>query len=342
MNTPTPSPQPIKPWIISGIVFLYILALTWSIDASMVYLFLGISTFCFFMALRGWISTQPWKREQSSHHYQQERPKQDFSFDFNFNRGQQQRPSSAGRTQQPFKQYDAQKGVKRVIIGFVVIIGFFFFVVIIGVLFGSDDESEVQYYRDQAQLYFDSQQYDSARVYYRKVITRRPDESLPRIDYGKTFYYQEQYDSAIIMFNKASEASPDDIDAKLFRGRSYYYQKKYNEALSEAELLLADAPDYNEGMLLAGDVLYAQEKFEEALTTYYEPAYEAGARSMMLCWIMAYIYDEKRKDMEKAIPLYKEALTYDDTVVDIYKRLSEITREPEAGEYRRKVAELQK
>ena len=93
-------------------------------------------------------------------------------------------------------------------------------------------------------------------------------------------------------------------------------------------------------MLLAGDTHYTQKNYDEALS-YYEPAYENGARSRDLCWIMAWIYDEQKKDIAKAIPLYKEALTYDDTVVDIYTRLSQITQEPEAGEYRKKVAELQ-
>ncbi len=343
----TSTSSPIRPWLVTGIVFVYILALSWSIDPSMVYIFLGAATFCFFMALQNWLRTQPWKKEQTGYQ-QQEKTKTDFSFNFKFNRGQQQRQqrqhqqtSSAGQTQQPRGPIDPQKVAKRVIFGFMAIIGFFVFIGVIGVIFGSDDESEVQYYRDRAELYLDNQQYDSARTYYRLIINRRPDESAPLVGYGKTFYFQEQYDSALVLFNRANALSPDDTDPKLFRGRTYYYQKRYPEALQEAEQLLNDDPGYTEALLLAGDTHYSQQHYDDALN-YYEPAYEAGARSLNLCWIMAWIYDEQKKDLEKAIPLYKEALTYDNTVVDIYTRLSQVTKEPEAGEYRRKAAQLQK
>lgn len=340
MNSSAPEQnKSTRSWLIAGVVFLFVLALTSSIDASLFYIFLGATAFCFFMAMRGWISTQPWKREQDG--YQRQKTSEGFSFEFKFGDGaKEQQQHYHQPKQQRSSQPNTRNVPKGVIIAFMAIAGFFMFIIVIGSLFGSDDEMEVQYYRDQAELFLDNQQYDSARVHYRRVIKRRPDDVAARIGYGKSFYFQEQYDSAIALFNAANELAPDDMEAKLFRGRCYYYQKKYPEATNEAEQLLADAPEYNEAMLLAGDVLYAQEKFDEALTTYYQPAYDAGARSMMLCWIMAYIYDEKKKDLEKAIPLYKEALTYDDTVVDIYARLSQITQEPEAGEYRKKLENL--
>jgi tetratricopeptide (TPR) repeat protein len=339
-STGTPgSNKSTRSWLIAGVVLLFVLAVTSSIDASMFYIFLGATTFCFFMALRGWIGTQPWKKNQSG--YQQQEKPGGSPFDFQFNQASQQRKPYSQPEQQPFSANDPKKVVKYVFVGFAALFAFFLFIIVIGALFGNDDEAEVQFYRDRAELYLDNQQYDSARLYYRNVITRRPEDIAARIGYGKTFYFQEQYDSAIILFNAAGELAPDDADAKLFRGRSYYYQKRYPEALAEAEQLLTDAPGYSEALLLAGDILYTQENFEEALTKYYQPAYDAGARSVTLCWIMAYIYDEKKKDIETAIPLYKEALTYDDTVVDIYTRLSQITQEPEAGEYRKKVADLQ-
>jgi tetratricopeptide (TPR) repeat protein len=333
MNSNTPQQnKSTRSWLIAGIVFLFVLALTSAIDASLFYIFLGVTAFCFFMAMRGWISTQPWKRDESG--YQRQKTSEGFSFEFKFGESEKKQQQYQQPKQQQSSQPGTQKVPRAVIIAFMAIVGFFVFIVIIGSLLGSDDEMEVQYYRDQAELFLDNQQYDSARVHYRRVIKRRPDDVPARVGYGKSFYFQEQYDSAIALFNAANEVEPEDLDARVFRGRCYYYQKKYPEAMNEAEQLLADAPGYNEAMLLAGDVLYAQEKFEEALTTYYQPAYDAGARSMMLCWLMAYIYDEKKKDIETAIPLYKEALTYDNTVADIYSRLSQITQEPEAGEYR--------
>lgn len=55
---------------------------------------------------------------------------------------------------------------------------------------------------------------------------------------------------------------------------------------------------------------------------------------------MAYIYDTKN-NYDKAIPLYKEALTYDTTVVDIYTRLSELIPGEEGNYYRTQAVKLQ-
>jgi hypothetical protein len=54
---------------------------------------------------------------------------------------------------------------------------------------------------------------------------------------------------------------------------------------------------------------------------------------------MAYIYDTKG-DNSKAIGLYQEALQYDSTIVDIYKRLGELLPNDEGNYYRTQAIRL--
>ncbi|HMD81728.1 MAG TPA: hypothetical protein VKE92_10500, partial [Anaerolineales bacterium] len=94
-------------------------------------------------------------------------------------------------------------------------------------------------------------------------------------------------------------------------------------------------------MLVMGDCYYAQDNYVDAMV-WYENAYEnGGIRGAMLCYIMGYIY-ETRQENERAIELYKEALTYDGTIVDIYQRLGRLIPGDEGNAYRAKAIELQK
>src|SRR5688572_17654812 len=101
-GTPAPSASSTKKWLIAGIVFLLLLAASSGIDASFVYMFLGAATFCFFMALRGWLSTQPWKNKNTEYQQQRQRPQPDFSFDSTFGKTsdtEQQRNPPPGQQQ---------------------------------------------------------------------------------------------------------------------------------------------------------------------------------------------------------------------------------------------------
>jgi hypothetical protein len=55
---------------------------------------------------------------------------------------------------------------------------------------------------------------------------------------------------------------------------------------------------------------------------------------------MAYIYDTKSQ-AQKAIPLYKEAISMDTTRTDIYRRLGELVPGEEGNLYRQKAARYQ-
>jgi len=94
-------------------------------------------------------------------------------------------------------------------------------------------------------------------------------------------------------------------------------------------------------MLALGDCYYALDKYDDAIA-WYENAYQnGGIRGSNLCYIMGYIYETKQ-DFKKAIELYQEALTYDDTIADIYQRLGRLIPGDEGNAYRARAIELQK
>ena len=139
-GTPDPKNTSMKKWMIAGVVSMLLLAATSAIDASFLYLFLGAASFCFFMALRGWISTKPW-RNQNTGYQQQQRPKQDFGVDFNFkatsDKGQQQHQQHHQRTQ-PSAPPDSKVVAKRIFMVFAAIFAFVFGLVIFVSIFGEE------------------------------------------------------------------------------------------------------------------------------------------------------------------------------------------------------------
>jgi hypothetical protein len=94
-----------------------------------------------------------------------------------------------------------------------------------------------------------------------------------------------------------------------------------------------------EATQLIGDNFYNQEKYDSALN-WYDNAYSKGLRNRYLCHLMGYI-NQTKGATDKAVLLYKEALQYDSSVVDIYERLVDLVPENEREWYRRKILDLQ-
>jgi tetratricopeptide (TPR) repeat protein len=142
------------------------------------------------------------------------------------------------------------------------------------------------------------------------------------------------------MIDKALEINPDYKEASYSKAYTYYNQKKYDQSIAVLRPLLEANPDYYDATLLLGDCYYLQKNYDEAILLYENAYTNGGSRSRVLCHIMAYIYDTKG-DYEKAINLYKEALSYDSSVVDIYKRLGELIPNADGNIYRSRGALLQ-
>lgn len=212
-------------------------------------------------------------------------------------------------------------------------------VVTLSSLFSDDGSMEAYGYFQTADNHYYNQQYDSARMNYRRAWQVNPKYAEAYVGYGKALVLQGQPDSAIIVFDQALAIEPDLKEASYEKAQVFANQKKYDEAIVILKQLVADYPDYEDARLTLGDCYYSQNKYDEALPFYESVYVNANSRSHILCYIMAYIYDSKG-NLPKAIPLYQEALQYDSTVVDIYKRLGELIPGEDGNVYRTKAVTL--
>ena len=151
---------------------------------------------------------------------------------------------------------------------------------------------------------------------------------------GNTAWNMHKLDSAVMMYEQVLLKNPANEDARMNKARIYFDQKNYRAAETELTTLLNQNASNLDAMQLLGDVYYDQEKYTEALN-WYERAYSSGQRNNWICYVMGYLYEVKN-DNSRAISLYKEALQYDSTVADIYKRLGDLIPGKDGDIYRQR------
>jgi len=318
-------------------IFLVAMALFWSVDASFVYIFLGAACFFLFLAFY----SNPPKRDSAQSDkksYQQEKKdfvtKSTFIDDLKSILQRKKIEFSSGRgTTMPAP---GRKFIAVVAISFFVI----FMISILVAIFnsGSGSYDAVSYYAAAEQHYL-AQEYDSAYINYRRALRLDPEYKEAIVGYGNVLVVRNERDSAIMMFDKALELNPDYKEAAYNKALAFYDQKKYNDGIAVLTPLIDANQDYYDAMLLLGDCYYTQSKYDDAIP-WYENAYQnGGIRSRILCHIMAYIYDTKG-EYDKAIGLYQEALSYDSSNVDIYKRLGELIPGEDGNFYRVKAIQM--
>jgi tetratricopeptide (TPR) repeat protein len=315
-----------------GYGFLFIMALLSSVDSSIVYILLGAATFCIFLGfynrpsapkMHGWTSP---KRPQQQARSQSTSATAILLQLINMIRQQQSGRTSAS---------SSTKGRKSIIAFIPALVIIFMVIVVISMITSDNDNGEASSYFYTAQTYSDAGQYDSAQLYFRKALRTDPEYNDAKVGNGKVFLLKNQLDSALYFFDQVIADDPDNVDAVYNKGVVYSEQGKYREGIELIAPLVEANPQHYDAMLLMGDYYYLQKQYSDALPWYNTAYTDGGMRSRMLCHIMAFIYDND-KQFDKAIPLYKEALSYDSTVVDIHQRLGELIPGEEGNYYRAK------
>lgn len=306
-----------KLYLIIGVVFAFLLGLTWSLGPGLRYITVGISAYFFFLSVWG----NPFFRISGDSRI----PFQDLSDDLKI-------------IFSPKKDtYTQQTGIPRrqkltVIMIASFFIFFVFLTIIIAVIFLSDAKGTSESnYLESAEFYRTQGDYDSAIVYYHRSLRSQPGNREGRVGMGNAFLSKSTYDSALFYYNLVLKEDGEDTDALYNRSLVQYYQKDYKKSVSGALHVLSLDSQYENALLLAGDNYYTQQQYDSAIY-WYEKGYETGARSAILCHVMAYIYDVQG-NTDKAIGLYQEAVYYDSTKVDVYQRLGELLPE-ERGKYK--------
>lgn len=319
-----------------GTLFLLAMALSWSVDTSLVYIFLGFACFFLFLGFHNTPRPDGPKHEHRKAYpseQQEEKKKTPFTEDLRniFQKTSLNFPKSGAGP------VNISRIVRLVMIGIFV---FFIAPIIVSIIRGEDGSgSSIDYYTAGEQYYF-TQQYDSASISYKRAIQADPENAQAILGYGNVLLVRNERDSAIMMFNRALEISPEYKEASYNKALVLYDQKKYSDGIAILLPLIEQNPDYYDAMLLLGDYYYIQKNYDAAMPLYENAYQNGGMRSRMLCHIMAYIYDTKG-DYEKAIGLYQEALSYDSSVVDIYQRLGELIPGENGNFYRVKAVQMQ-
>lgn len=321
-----------KVYFIVAIVLLFLLALLWSVSASFVYILLGGAVFFLVLALRSRNGIQ-FGAKSREHRNQTSAFQEDLKYLFK----KQKKASPSVSTDSGTGTID-QKASRRVIMFTLLFILSVFSIILTAVVFlsrGSYSTDATSSYQRGDEFYWNAQ-YDSAYHNYKLALQEEPEYTDAWYSIGNVMLVNNQYDSALFYFNKALELDPDFSKAAYGKCQVYYNQQNYSDAVREAAALLERDPNYYDALLLTGDSYYVQKQYDSAII-YYEDAYEMGARSKELSYIMAYIYDEQG-NVSKAIPLYQETLRYDSSVMDIYKRLGELLPGEDGDYYRQRVA----
>lgn len=208
--------------------------------------------------------------------------------------------------------------------------------IILSAMFSNDSQGSIEF-RQQASDLYDRQEYDSAAYFYSQAIKNDPENAELYLERGNAFLNGNNTDSAMIDYDRALMLRPSYKEAYYNKGVIYYNRKQYRSSINEVKKAMQADPSYIDGMLLIGDDFYNSSQLDSAMV-WYEDAYARGYRSAALSHIMAYVYDTKG-NTQKAIPFYKEAISYDTTRTEIYTRLGELVGGEEGNQYRQKAAQ---
>lgn len=305
-------------------------ALFWAVDTTLAYVLFGGT--CFFLAL--FFYNLATASNPDGGHYQ--RDERHHRKSDQILRPQPKRESTAQSTSQD--SWNVKKINRTVVSVVIFVIGLVIILNKVGDWIGGDDSVNQYLYYNQAEEFYSAAQYDSAYFYYKAALSQDDQMQEAILGLGNTLYMQSKVDSALWYYEKALTINPEYTQARYNVGWWYYDQKEYRQSISELKTLVVQDPSQLGAMQLVGDNFYALNEYDSAIR-WYEGAYTNGARSRWLCHVMAYIYDTKNQ-MDQAIPLYKEAIQYDSTMVDIYVRLGELLPNQEGEVYRYKAAEL--
>lgn len=300
-------------------------AVFWAVDTLLAYVLFGAA--CFFFVL--FFYNLATSRQNSGDTFRQQEPRRSYVG----------RPPQHATVSSGSDAAKRQKAGQTIFILLAFVVGLFIFFNKIGDFFGEDAATEYPGESfQQGEQFYSAAQYDSAYFYFRKAWQEDPQQTDALVGLGNTLYMQSQVDSALWYYEKAHEENPTHIQAQYNIGWWYYDQKQFRQSISELKTLVEQDPMQMGARQLVGDNFYSLNEYDSAIQ-WYEGAYNQGARSRWLCHVMAYIYDTQNR-LDQAIPLYKEAIQYDSTVVDLYVRLGELLPNEEGEVYRYKAAQL--
>jgi cytochrome c-type biogenesis protein CcmH/NrfG len=138
---------------------------------------------------------------------------------------------------------------------------------------------------------------------------------------GNAYFNGGQYDSALIFYDKVLQIEPANQYALYNKALVYYAQKEYTHCKRTVANCLRQDPNYGDALWLMGDIYFDRGEKDSA-RFFCDRAYNAGVRHGDFLQLLASLYE--MEDVSKAIRLYQESLQQDSSLTDSYRMLAEL------------------
>lgn len=302
-----------KMYLVSGIVFLFLMAILWGADPSFRYLTVGFAAYFLFMAF--WLRPRTVEYTEADEAFDQ--LKDDLKTIFSKKTHSYKSP----RTTAPRRNDPRVIGIAGIFIFFV------FTSITLAVVFLSDDQTAQS---EQSDPDTSAETYEIESL--RAAVTSDPGNTDALINLGNAFVQSAEYDSALKYYQRAVEIDGSEKAAHYNIALVEFFQEKYRSSIARLRKTLTIDPEYQMAMALAGDNYYAEQNYDSALY-WYEETYRRGERNPDLSHRLAYIYDTKG-NISQAVIYYKETVNLDSSRAEVYGRLGELMEGDEAQRYR--------
>ena len=137
-------------------------------------------------------------------------------------------------------------------------------VLVAGVVIGCSSEAKKSAFLKRADSYFESGEYDKAKIEYLNALRADPQNARAILRLGTIWYEQGAPLNAAPFLLAARDVAPDDLDARLKLALVFLSFGQFAEARKEALAILDRSPSHNEAMPLLVDASRNSRELDDA------------------------------------------------------------------------------
>jgi len=170
----------------------------------------------------------------------------------------------------------------------------------------------------------DMKRVDGQLEYLKQKAQSEPTDPKTRVELGYTYYLKGQNDQAIQELNQAALLDPKNFDAYYNYGLVMLKEKRYDEALQKFQKAVELSPKDYKGYLQKG-VTYRNLKMYKEASESLEKANKLLPGSADIIYETGRVA-EAQGQIDAAIDIYKEALSYDPLFKDAVTALERVQK----------------